>query len=105
MADFAVRLFSNNGFPEERIEGDPLLSQAIPQPANKASLIQQMTQLKTRLTSLWTRVLKSNSYGKTKHPGLGYFDASEWLRFAEMHMRHHLRQKGRIEDALQLGKV
>ena len=27
--------------------------------------------------------------GKTKHPGLNYFTAKEWLQFAEMHLRHH----------------
>jgi hypothetical protein len=41
-----------------------------------------------------------NATGKTRHPGLLYFSALEWLRFAEMHMRHHFRQKKRIDEAL-----
>ena len=40
--------------------------------------------------------------GKTKHPGLGYFSAEEWLQFAEMHFRHHLRQKKRIDEFLKM---
>jgi hypothetical protein len=41
------------------------------------------------------------STGKSRHPGLGYFNAGEWLRFIEMHMRHHLRQKERIDAFLK----
>jgi hypothetical protein len=29
-----------------------------------------------------------------------FFNAPEWLQFAEMHMRHHFRQKMRIDDRL-----
>jgi len=43
-------------------------------------------------------ISKSNHKGKTKHPGLNYFSADEWFRFAEMHFRHHERQKKRIDD-------
>jgi hypothetical protein len=39
--------------------------------------------------------------GKTKHPGLNYFTAKEWLQFAGMHLRHHLKQKKRIDDFLK----
>jgi hypothetical protein len=59
-----------------------------------------MLQLKEKLISLIKRVEHCGSTGKTKHPGLGYFDAREWLGFAEMHMRHHIRQKERIEQCL-----
>ncbi|SHF45668.1 DinB superfamily protein [Flavisolibacter ginsengisoli DSM 18119] len=99
--EFAALLFSNNGFPDEKIEVDLLANRTIPQPTNKADLVEQMEQLKASLTSLWEKVSESSDYGKTKHPGLGYFNAREWLEFAEMHMRHHLRQKHRIEVAIE----
>jgi hypothetical protein len=99
--DFATRLFLNNDFPDERIKGNAAASQ-MPEPASKSDLVKQMDQLKTRLTSLWLRVENSNSTGKAKHPGMGYFNAREWLTFAEIHMRHHLRQKRRIEDAIRI---
>jgi hypothetical protein len=47
-------------------------------------------------------ILKSPFHGKTKHPGLGFFNANEWLQFAEMHLRHHLKQKERIEEFLKI---
>lgn len=29
--------------------------------------------------------------GKAPHPSLGAFDARQWLRFAQIHVRHHVR--------------
>ena len=42
--------------------------------------------------------------GKTRHPGLLYFNAVEWLQFAEMHLRHHFRQKKRIDEQLLISQ-
>ena len=35
---------------------------------------------------------------KTKNPGFGFLNASEWYRLAEMHFRHHIKQKDRLES-------
>ncbi len=43
----------------------------------------------------------SNFYGKSLHPGFRYLAADEWLQLAEMHLRHHFRQKTRIDDFLK----
>ena len=42
---------------------------------------------------------KTNS--KTKHPRLGYLNAKQWLRFIEIHLKHHLKQLERIEKSFQ----
>ncbi|WP_293784109.1 DinB family protein [uncultured Pedobacter sp.] len=42
---------------------------------------------------------KANS--KTKHPRLGYLNAKQWLRFIEIHLKHHLKQLERIEKSFQ----
>jgi hypothetical protein len=36
---------------------------------------------------------------KMKHPRLGYLNASEWLRFIQIHLNHHLKQLKRIEKS------
>jgi len=36
---------------------------------------------------------------KTKHPRLGYLNARQWLRFIEIHLKHHLKQLERIEKS------
>ena len=38
--------------------------------------------------------------GVATHPFLGKLNAREWFLFSEMHMRHHLRQKKRIDAML-----
>ncbi|WP_316832350.1 DinB family protein [Pedobacter aquatilis] len=38
---------------------------------------------------------------KTKHPRLGYLNAKQWLRFIEVHLKHHIKQLVRIEKSFQ----
>jgi len=37
---------------------------------------------------------------KARHPAFGPLNVDQWLLFAEMHLRHHLRQKVRMDKAL-----
>ncbi len=101
MDERAKLMFANNELPDKKIKGDPESTDKITQPESKTGLLQQMLELKIQLISLCKRINDGKSAGKAKHPGLGYFDAEEWLRFADMHLRHHLRQKKRIEEALK----
>ncbi|MDB5279911.1 MAG: DinB family protein [Ferruginibacter sp.] len=55
------------------------------------------------MNDLAARIAASKFKGKTKHPGLDYFSATEWLQFVDIHFRHHLRQKKRIDDFLKSG--
>lgn len=95
-------LFDQHSFPDIRIKRDSSLSQSYPQPLSKSVVVEKMRKLKDRLNHLLTEIELSKCSGKTRHPGLGYFNAGQWLEFTEMHMRHHLRQKERIETNLGL---
>jgi len=97
MVDKAKVMFVNNEFAGERIKGDPLAAKNIPQPVSIVSLRTELGVLRSKLTRLTLEIAKSDAVGKTRHPGLGYFSALEWLQFSDMHMRHHLRQKQRID--------
>lgn len=99
MTENGLLMFANNEFPDERIKNDAPSNQNVPQPTSKSDLLEQMLSLKTQLNLLWVKVMDIKPLGKTKHPGLGYFNAQEWLQFAEMHLRHHFRQRKRIENA------
>lgn len=96
MSPGAKILFQNNEFPNEIIEGPPSNADT-PQPDSIAALMHELLQLKEDINHIGTLISKSPLQGKTKHPGLDYFNASEWFQFAEMHFRHHLRQKKRID--------
>ena len=60
----------------------------------------RLLALKDEIKSLEEILLNHPKPGKSKHPGLGYFNAQEWFLFAEIHMRHHFRQKARIDEFL-----
>lgn len=36
---------------------------------------------------------------KTRHPRMGYFNAKQWFRFVEIHLKHHYKQLLRIEKS------
>ncbi len=99
MLPAAKQLFQNNELPDVLIEG-PLTNATTPQPASKEALLQGLTDLKEKIKTLEIVIATSSYKGKTKHPGLHYFTAKEWLQFADMHLRHHLRQLKRIETFL-----
>ncbi|MEK6782356.1 MAG: DinB family protein [Bacteroidota bacterium] len=99
MTAHAKSMFRNNEFPDELIEGPPS-NDNTPQPRSKEELLKALLKLKDELNKVAAVVSTHSGIGKTKHPGLNYFTAREWLQFADMHMRHHLRQKKRIEEFL-----
>ncbi len=96
-SEAAKKMFLANEFPDIQIEGAPG-NATIPQPNNKEVLLNNLLRLKIALQSIEKTILLSLNKGKTRHPGLGYFTAAEWLQFADMHFRHHLLQKKRIDD-------
>ncbi len=86
------------------IEG-PDTSIDIPQPYSKEELKNALSQIKDEINSLAILISNSHYKGKTKHPGLGYFSTHDWLQFADMHFRHHLRQKKRIDEFLRVNQI
>lgn len=44
-------------------------------------------------------IKKADRSIKTLHPGMGYLNACQWLRFAEIHLKHHFKQLKRIEKS------
>jgi hypothetical protein len=45
----------------------------------------------------------TKNIGKSEHPVFGFLNGFEWLQYSEMHMRHHLKQKQKIEGFLRPG--
>jgi len=95
MDDRAKYMIKHNGFPDMLIEG-PSTNKPIAQPQSKEALVQSLQTIKDEVN----RLDLSHAVGKTPHPGFLYLNALEWLQMMEMHMRHHFRQKNRIDSAL-----
>jgi len=99
MRSQARTMFDNNEFPDMALE-NPFNDINLRPPQSKDELLQGLTTIKDEVNLLFRHVDLSTAKGKTEHPGFAFFNAFEWLQFAEMHMRHHLRQKRRIDERL-----
>ncbi|PWT70702.1 MAG: hypothetical protein C5B59_20070 [Bacteroidetes bacterium] len=93
-------MFRNNEFPDKIIEGPPA-NAFTPEPKNKSEILDGLNKLQIKLGEVESKLLFGGHAGKTRHPGLQYFSANEWLHFADMHLRHHRRQKSRLDRYLQ----
>lgn len=92
----ALKVFAANELPDIEIVG-PASNDLTPQPESIESLCEGLTHLKLRAVAVGEKLFGDPPSGKVKHPGLGYFSAGEWYQFADIHVRHHLRQLPRME--------
>ncbi|MFT3679655.1 MAG: DinB family protein [Ferruginibacter sp.] len=101
MSTTAEIIFKNNSLPRQKIKNDNIDALKMKQPSSKAQLQKEMLQLQGDVNHLSKQVRAGKSRGKTRHPGLGYFNAAEWLQFAAMHLRHHLNQLQELDAFLK----
>jgi hypothetical protein len=94
-------MLRKNEFPDLQLQGPPD-NEFTPQPKSKKTILMELTRQKGEIAIIGEQIQTTRFKGKTKHPGLKYFNASEWFQFAEMHLRHHLRQKQRIDAFMRL---
>lgn len=93
-------LFARGSFHDAHLKGNPE-NEHIPQPNSKEELDRGLKQIRKKINDLW-EVLKGRTvYGKSEHPAFGFLNGFEWIAYAEMHMRHHFRQKSRIDKFLE----
>jgi hypothetical protein len=95
-SDAAMDLFQAGQLPDTRITG-PRSNQFTPEATSREELIQALQDLANEMQLLTKEITNGAFAGRTKHPGLGYFTAEQWLQFAEIHLQHHFRQKTRID--------
>ena len=104
MTDFAKEWFQNNSFPNTKMVGPPNI-EAPPNPDSKEQLLDDLNKLKFAMNEIGIEILKTSYKGKTKHPAFQYFNSVEWFQYAEMHFRHHLKQKEQIDFFLNFTSV
>lgn len=89
------------GMPPSRIKVPPSPQYTPPQPESIAQIREMIPVLREKMTAAAAQLSLPHGKGKTAHPALGYLNALEWFSLVEMHFRHHLRQKKRIEQFLK----
>lgn len=99
MHEHARIMLQNNSFPDMMIDG-PATNTYVRQPESKDEMKQKLLAIEAEVHNLYVSFDTSKATGKTRHPGLLYFNTLDWLQFAEMHLRHHFRQKKRIDERL-----
>lgn len=104
-------LFSKGSFPPDRIQVPASPQYTPPQPESKEQLVnglrdtvRQMVEIEPEVASAFSRQARSETGGESVrhtvvHPRLGGLNAFEWFSLTEMHYRHHLLQKKRLDDA------
>lgn len=66
-----------------------------------AAAQQFITDFELQLAQSYAKVEKANPKIKIKHPVIGYLNAKQWLRFIEIHLKHHYKQLLRIENSFK----
>jgi len=66
---------------------------------NKEEAEAFILQFLAELDTVYPKIDKADEKIKNLHPRLGYLNASQWLRFIEIHLKHHLKQLKRIEKS------
>ena len=68
---------------------------------SKTEALDYIIEFESALEKAYPKVAGANLHSKTKHPRLGYLNAKQWLRFIEIHLKHHLKQLERIEKSFK----
>lgn len=66
---------------------------------SKTDALDFIIEFETALEKAYPTIAGADMHVKTKHPRLGYLNAKQWLRFIEIHLKHHLKQLERIEKS------
>ncbi len=67
---------------------------------------QKMEDLLQRAIEIYTKTLEQNIiFRKSEHPSFGYFTPLDWIKFGEMHMWNHVKQKLEIETFLMINNI
>lgn len=93
--------FLLGSMPPVRIRVPPSPGYTPAQPENKTAIKLLMEDVKSRMARTAEDLNRGPVSGKTAHPAFGWLDAWEWFAIIEMHLRHHLAQKNRLERGMR----
>lgn len=106
-------LFKAGSFPPDRIRVPPSPQYTPPQPESKEQIVEGLRDTVRRMVEIEPAIAseldpvtqvrlepgKEIVRNTVLHPRFGGLNALEWFRLIEMHYRHHLLQKMRLDDA------
>jgi hypothetical protein len=90
-------VFLLGSFPPVKIHVPPSPEYTPKQPQSRAEMREGLLKLIETMRALAPQIDHASPVQKWKHLALGMLNAMEWYRLIEMHFRHHLRQKKRLD--------
>jgi hypothetical protein len=97
-------VFQRGGFAPVKIKPPMQIPGVQPENDTKDGVRAGLESLVIRMRQLAPLVASADPARKTQHPGFGMMNAGHWYSLVEMHFRHHLLQKGRIDEWLGIAQ-
>ncbi len=98
-------VFAANAFPPIQIKVPASPGYTPRQPEGIEGLREELDALTETMRSFAGRIAGFDPEVRLSHPGLGLLNAEEWYLMVEMHFRHHLHQKRRLDAWLAVGEA
>ena len=92
--------FFLGSIPPMRIKVPPSETYTPKQPPNIETMKTSLEKLIKIMRETEQKLSGASEIPKTAHPAFGFLNAREWFHMIEMHFRHHLRQKIRLDRFL-----
>lgn len=70
------------------------------QPESKEQILRKLKENIEFFKQIEEQVANAPKNNRKKYPFLGFLNATEWYTLASIHMKHHLRQKKRLDKFL-----
>ncbi|CAM5797768.1 DinB family protein [Brevibacillus borstelensis] len=93
-------VFAQGSLPPVRIRVPASPEYTPPQPESKEQLAEGLRQVFSKMRELEPVLADISPVFTAPHPAFGHLNATEWFAIVEMHYRHHLRQKERLDALL-----
>ncbi len=105
----AAQMFEQGSMPPDRIKVPASPQYTPPQPDSKEQILALFGEVEAMMKRLGDEIDEAvnsgQTIGKTSHPRFQFFSAMEWYRLIEMHYRHHLLQKERLDAFLAANSI
>ncbi|PYI52954.1 DinB family protein [Paenibacillus flagellatus] len=92
--------FAAGRFPPIRVRVEPSPHYTPLQPESKEQLAAALHELAGRMRDVEPTLADIPETATVPHPAFGGLNAKEWFELVEMHFRHHLLQKERLDAFL-----
>ncbi|CAG7655787.1 DinB family protein [Paenibacillus allorhizosphaerae] len=98
-------VFAQGSFPGIRIQVPATPEYTPAQPESKEQLVAGLNDVVRRMQEVEPALADMQESGTKAHPRFGDLNAVEWFQLVEMHYRHHLLQKARLEQFVGLSSL